>query len=144
LTLFLKGWQPVIEMLEPGATCQVKGMLTACGAPARAQCVYCGRAFCSKHGEVMEDSYEVCSRRVCVEKKVELQVHLLYKDSVLERNRQRLCGVEVCETEIQVQCNRCKGYFCSGHAKLWLETVTEKPERTCGRCLERRSLWDRE
>ena len=133
-----------MEMLKDGATCQIKGMLTACGATATAQCVYCGRAFCHKHGEIMDDNYEVCSRKVCIEKKQELRVHLVYKGLVLERNLQRLCGIEVCEAEIQMQCNRCRGYFCGVHTRPWLETVTEKPERTCRHCLERRTLWERE
>jgi hypothetical protein len=131
-------------MLEPGATCQIKGVLTACGATATAQCVYCARTFCSKHGEVMEDGYEVCVRKTCVAKKQDLQVHLSYKQVVFGRNVERLCGIEVCETEVQVQCNRCEGYFCIGHTQPWLETVTEKPERTCGHCLQRRPLWEKE
>ena len=133
-----------MTMLERGATCQVKGMLTSCGAPATALCVYCGRSFCLKHGEVMEDGYEVCSRKLCVEKKLELREHVTYKGAVLERNRRRLCGAEVCQVELQVQCNRCRGYFCLTHTQPWLETVTEKPERTCAHCLQRRPLWDRE
>lgn len=119
-------------------------MLTTCGATATAQCVYCGRPFCPKHGEVMDDGYEVCTRKVCVTKKQDLAVHLVYKEAVLQRNLQRLCGVEVCEVEIQVQCNRCKGYFCLTHTQPWLETVTEKPERTCAHCLERRPIWEKE
>ena len=133
-----------MEMLEPNATCQIKGFLTVCGATATAQCVYCGRAFCPKHGEIMEDSYEVCTRKACITKKQDLQVHLVYKEAVLERNLQRLCGIEVCETEIQVQCNRCKGYFCIEHTRPWLETVTDKPEFTCHHCLERRSIWEQD
>ena len=133
-----------MEMLEANATCQVKGMLTACGAKATAQCVYCGRTFCSKHGEIMKDSYEVCTRKICVTKKQDLQVHMLYKDAVLQRNLERLCGIEACDTALQVQCNRCKGYFCSSHTRPWLETVTEKPERTCAHCLHRLPLWEQE
>jgi predicted nucleic acid binding AN1-type Zn finger protein len=129
-------------MLLPNATCQIKGMLTTCGATATAQCVYCGRTFCPKHGEVMDDSYEVCTRKACVEKKHDLQVHMTYKSLVLNRNRERLCGIEVCQTEFAVQCNRCRGYFCIVHTQPWLETVTEKPERTCGHCLQRRTIWD--
>ena len=132
-----------MTMLHPGATCQIKGILTACGAVATAQCVYCGRTFCHKHGEVMEEAYEVCSRKSCVEKKQELREHLVYKETVLGRNLGRLCGVEVCETELQVQCNRCKGYFCARHTRPWLETITEKPESTCAHCLRRRSIWER-
>jgi hypothetical protein len=131
-------------MLEHGARCQIKGMISACGATATAQCVYCGRPFCHKHGEVMDDGYEVCTRKICVEKKQELRVHMVYKGFVLERNRGRQCGIEVCETEFQVQCSRCRGYFCLGHTTPWLETVTEQPERTCAHCLRRRPLWERE
>lgn len=133
-----------MTMLLPGSTCQIKGVLTACGAKATAQCVYCGRTFCHKHGEVMDDAYEVCSRKACVEKKHELRLHMVYKQDVRERNMRRLCGIEICETEFQVQCNRCKGYFCSGHTQPWLQTVTEKPERTCAHCLTRRAIWERE
>jgi predicted nucleic acid binding AN1-type Zn finger protein len=131
-------------MLQPGAVCQIKGVLTNCGAAATAQCVYCGRTFCPKHGEVMDDGYEVCTRKSCITKKQDLTVHLSYKETVLLRNLQRSCGIEVCGAEIQVQCNRCKGYFCLGHTQPWLETVTEKPERTCAHCLERRPIWDQE
>ena len=131
-------------MLEHRATCQIKGMLTACGATATAQCVYCARTFCPKHGEVLPDAYEVCVRKVCVQKKEELRGHLAYKALVLDRNLQRLCGIEVCETEMRVSCNRCKGYFCVAHTQAWLETVTDKPERTCAHCLDRRALWERE
>jgi hypothetical protein len=131
-------------MLHARAGCQIKGVLTACGATATAQCVYCGRNFCAKHGEVMDDGYEVCTRKPCITKKQDLIVHLAYKEGVLQRNLQRYCGLEICETEIQVQCNRCKGYFCLVHTRPWLETVTEKPERTCAHCLERRPIWDQE
>jgi len=133
-----------MEMLEPNATCQIKGILTTCGATATAQCVYCGRAFCSRHGEVMEERYEVCVRKSCVTKKQDLEVHLVYKGAVLERNLQRLCGLDVCQSEIRVQCNRCKGYFCLDHTQPWLETVTEKPEFTCRHCLQRRSIWEQQ
>ena len=119
-------------------------MLTTCGAAATAQCVYCGRAFCPKHGEIMADNYEVCTRKACVIKKNDLQVHMTSKSTVLEYNLQRICGIDVCESEIQVQCNRCKGYFCAQHTQPWLETVTEKPERTCKHCLQRRPIWDQE
>lgn len=133
-----------MTMLTPNATCQIKGMLTTCGATATAQCVYCGRTFCPKHGEIMEESYEVCTRKSCVIKKQDLQVHMAYKSTVLEYNLQRICGIDVCEQEIQVQCNRCKGYFCVKHTQPWLETVTEKPERTCKHCLTRRPIWEQE
>jgi hypothetical protein len=131
-------------MLEANATCQVKGAIKACGATATAQCVYCARTFCAKHGEVMEDGFEVCSRKVCTAKKEDLHVHLTYKAFVLERNLERLCGISECETSFQVQCNRCRGYFCVTHTRAWLETVTEKPERTCSHCLERRPIWEKD
>jgi hypothetical protein len=119
-------------------------MLTACGAEASAMCVYCGRTFCNRHGVVLEDGAEVCTRKSCVAKMDDLAVHLKYKEAVLQRNLERRCGLEVCDTEIQVQCNRCKGYFCAGHTQPWTETVTERPERTCRHCLARRPVWERE
>lgn len=92
----------------------------------------------------MEDAYEVCTRKACIAKKQDLQVHLVYKSAVLERNLQRLCGIESCATEIQVQCNRCKLYYCLAHTRPWLETITEKPERTCQHCHERLPIWEQE
>jgi hypothetical protein len=131
-------------MLEPGAKCEIKGLLTTCGSLATAQCVYCGRPFCPKHGEVLEDGAEVCTRKNCVAKKEDLVVHLQYKEEVLTRNLGRVCGLHMCEVEIQVQCRRCKGYFCRDHTMPWTETVTDRPERICAHCVERRAIWERE
>lgn len=128
----------------PGAKCQIKSMLTNCGAKASAMCVYCGRPFCERHGEVLEDGAEVCTRKNCVAKKENLAVHMVYKQAVLERNLQRRCGIDVCETAIEVRCDRCKGYFCRAHTRPWTETITERPERTCRHCVERRPVWERE
>lgn len=132
-------------MLEAGTTCAVKSVLTSCGANATAQCVYCGRPFCDKHGEVMDDGYEVCTRKPCVTKKQDLAVHLLYKQSVLVRNRERLCGLEVCVEEFERQCRRCRGYFCRVHIRMSQEVVPEgEPSTECVHCQERRSIWDRD
>lgn len=119
-------------------------MLTNCGVPATAMCIYCGRSFCGRHGVVLPDGGEVCNRKPCVAKKDDLAVHLRYKAAVYDRNMQQLCGLDVCTQEIQVRCNRCKGYFCLSHTAPWVETITDLPERTCQHCFERRPIWTRE
>jgi hypothetical protein len=129
--------------------CEVKGFLSSCGAAAAAQCVYCARPFCDRHGEVLEDGQEVCSRKFCVAKKDDLVKHFAYKEAVLVRNRQRLCGVEVCKSNFVGQCSRCKGYFCEKHAfpsdEPAVETQSGAPQavRQCKHCEKRRPIWTR-
>lgn len=120
-------------------------MLTACGSRATAQCVYCGRPFCPRHGEAMPDGYEVCTRKNCVAKKEELALHLMYKESVFLRNREWLCGIEVCVREVATQCRRCRGYFCRVHLKMAEDVVPEnQPSTECHHCRERRAIWERD
>ena len=124
-------------------------MLSKCGAESHAQCVYCARPFCSRHGVVLEDGMEVCSRKYCVAKREDLARHLVYKEAVLVRNRERLCGLEACDKSFVGQCNRCKGYFCQKHAPVSDEPPVESQSgtpqtvRQCRHCERRRPIWSR-
>jgi hypothetical protein len=136
--------------LQPNQKCGIKGFLSSCGEDATGMCVYCGRTFCAKHGVILEEGEEVCSRKNCVAKREDLAVHLVYKTVVLERNRGRLCGLEVCVEQFVSQCTRCRGYFCTSHVFVAPDSVREgellpdRPPIVCRHCHERRPIWSRE
>jgi hypothetical protein len=129
--------------------CEVKSGLFKCGSAASALCVYCGRHFCERHGVIRDLGEEICDSKNCVAKREDLERHLVYKESVLIFNRQRVCGFEVCEVEFGNQCSRCKGYFCNGHLEAREMMVTDEgiqAERlvlVCGHCWQRRPIWDK-
>jgi hypothetical protein len=129
--------------------CQVKGGLFKCGDAASAMCVYCGRHFCEKHGVSRALGEEICDSKNCVAKREDLDRHLVYKESVLTFNRERVCGLEVCEEEWARQCSRCKGYFCNEHLEVREMMVTDEgiqAERlvlVCRHCWERRPIWEK-
>ena len=130
--------------------CAIKGFLSSCGEDASAQCVYCGRPFCQKHGVVLEEGEEVCSRKNCVAKREDLALHLVYNEKALERNRGRLCGLPACSEQFTSQCNRCRAYFCTKHVFVAPDSVNEgqplpdRPPIICRHCHERRPVWTRE
>jgi hypothetical protein len=127
--------------------CQVKKGLFNCGAPRLGVCQYCARAFCERHGVVMEDGQEVCSRPNCVAKKEDLVLHLEYRSRVDVRNRGKECGIEVCAGTIVSQCTRCQGYFCAVHVQARRDTALENGVRferwaaLCEHCFVRRPIW---
>lgn len=128
--------------------CRVKASLFgSCGGDAMAQCQYCARAFCRRHGVVLEDGQQVCSRKACVAKRRDLDLHMVYKEAVRLRNEHDACGIEACEAELGAQCVRCKGLFCAGHVQKRQETVLENRVRVarmstlCRHCWARRPIW---
>lgn len=129
--------------------CQVKSGLFKCGDAASGMCVYCGRHFCERHGVIRDLGEEICDSKNCVAKREDLQRHLAYKESVAGFNRQRICGLEVCEEEWASQCSRCKGYFCSGHIEQREMMVNDEGVRAqrlvlvCRHCWDRRSIWEK-
>lgn len=129
--------------------CQVKSGLFKCGDPASAMCVYCGRQFCERHGVVRDLGEEICNSKNCVAKREDLDRHLVYKESVVQYNRERLCGVEGCRQEFHGQCSRCKGYFCTSHLERREMMVTENGFRAqravlvCKHCWQRRPIWEK-
>jgi hypothetical protein len=129
--------------------CEVKGGLFKCGDAASAICVYCGRQFCERHGVIRELGEEICGSKNCVAKREDLERHLVYKERVVSFNRERICGIEVCEEEFISQCSRCKGYFCRSHLEAREMVVTDEGIQAsrlvlvCGHCWQRRSIWEK-
>jgi hypothetical protein len=136
-------------MVNLKGPCEIHGRFSRCNETVVAMCQYCGRRFCARHGERMEDGQEVCSRDVCVAKKVDVAAHLIYKDAALGRNRSegRPCGIDACVNAFERQCMRCKAYFCRNHLEIREDAVTEegmqfrRPVPLCRHCWVRRPIW---
>ncbi len=128
-------------------TCQLKHRFSSCRADAIGVCQYCGRAFCRGHGVLLEDTQQICERKVCVQKRQDIARHLLYKDIVLKRNAEGLCGLLDCGSGYAGVCSRCRGYFCERHLRPRDETVIENRSPVarrvsmCDHCWARRPLW---
>ena len=131
-------------------TCQVRKVLFRCWTEPAGTCQYCGRSFCARHGERLEDGQEVCSRKFCVAKRHDLVRHLAYNEIVSARNEARCCGLEGCERTLAGQCSRCRGLFCSRHVEAREEPVLENRVRVtrmatlCQHCWARRPIWLRQ
>jgi hypothetical protein len=134
---------------SPTSLCQVQTGFFKCKEQPVGICQYCGRAFCARHADLLEDGQEVCSRKFCVAKRQDLAKHLAYKDVVVARNETRQCGIEGCDRGVQGQCSRCKGFFCGRHVDSREETVLEGQVRVsqmatlCKHCWARRPIWVR-
>ncbi len=129
------------------AGCEIKRLLSKCGASVVGVCQYCGRPFCAEHGEVMEDGQQVCTRKSCVEKRNDVERHLVYKEAVSKLNAELLCGVPGCRDELAGQCIRCKGFFCQHHVhgrdEMYLHNGVRTTRRSslCQHCWARRPIW---
>jgi hypothetical protein len=145
-----KTWQRrgVVATIRYGK-CEVKGGFFKCGDAASAVCVYCGRHFCEKHGVVRDLGEEICDSKNCVAKREDLDRHFVYKGTVQVFNRQQICGLEVCVDEWEVQCSRCRGYFCKTHIQAREMMVNDEGVQAmrlvlvCGHCWGRRPIWDK-
>ena len=91
----------------------------SCKAAVEAQCSYCGKYFCLKHG--YQDK-AVCSSSDCVKKyKYDLAMsdRLVWETEQLEigieKNAAGLCGFSNCSNEIYMPCGHCNVFFCSSH-----------------------------
>jgi predicted nucleic acid binding AN1-type Zn finger protein len=129
--------------------CAVKGGLFRCREAAAGVCVYCGRPFCARHGVFLAEGEQVCARKFCVAKRRDLDRHLVYKQDVLNLNRQRQCGITGCGASFSDQCSRCKGYFCGRHLDARDDPVMENGVKVprmasmCSHCWRRRPIWTR-
>jgi len=127
--------------------CELKRFARRCARPSAGTCQYCGRAFCSDHGVILDDGQEICSRSRCQRKRIDLEKHLRYKAFVRQRNVERQCGVPACQSTPTGQCSRCRGFFCSRHLANRDMQVREgrawarHPASMCEHCWRRRPLW---
>lgn len=120
----------------------------SCGRAAVAECVYCGKAFCEEHGEQGEDYTNVCGRKTCLKKAIDVIQHLAWKRHAYEFNRVSVCAHEGCEERMGHMCSRCKLQFCHNHVKehMVVNHSTRPPRKEltiiCFHCRDRRALWD--
>lgn len=129
------------------ASCGIHRWFRTCGQPGAGLCQYCGRTFCERHGDRLADRQEICVRKSCQRKKADLARHVLYKESVAQRNGERLCGSAGCGRAPAGQCSKCRGLFCFAH--LEDRQIEERRGSTtvrvhgslCHHCLKRRRLW---
>jgi predicted nucleic acid binding AN1-type Zn finger protein len=131
------------------ATCQLGTFLKRCHATAIGSCQYCGRTFCSKHGQHLEENQEVCARRLCQAKVADLRDHVIYRDQARVRSARGLCGAPDCSGPRTGQCSKCGALYCERHLHNRDEVVHRglmsfsRPASFCDHCLARRKLWSR-
>jgi hypothetical protein len=130
-------------------TCEHRRFFHTCGQPGVAICQYCGDTFCGQHGSRLADGQEICYRPRCRRKKDDLDRHGIYKESVVRRNNERLCGDPSCDQPPAGQCSKCHGVFCHHHLEEQEIEVRRGPTvrrvrgSLCGHCRDRRRLWAR-
>jgi hypothetical protein len=127
--------------------CELRRLVRRCTRPAAGTCQYCGRAFCSDHGILVDDGQEICGRSRCQRKRIDLEKHLRYKAVVRQRNADSQCGVPGCQTGPGGQCSRCRAFFCHRHLAdhdLWVRegrVWVRFPASMCEHCWRRHPLW---
>lgn len=130
-------------------TCEFRRRFRTCGQPGIAICQYCGSTFCARHGARLAEGQEICARSTCQRKKTDLEQHLVYKEDVVRRNHERLCGEAKCEQRPGGQCSKCGGLFCLHHVENREigerrgATLVRLRSSVCGHCFKRRSLWSK-
>ena len=126
--------------------CELSRRFRACRRPGVAACQYCGRTFCSEHGDCLSDGQDICHTKTCERKKEDLIQHLAYREAAGERNKAQRCGQEHCEEQPRGGCSKCHGLFCDAHVQERnVETRDAAMSRgsVCAHCHKRRKLWSR-
>ncbi|MFQ5879573.1 MAG: hypothetical protein ACE5IZ_05320 [Dehalococcoidia bacterium] len=136
--------------VAPTLLCEVRSSrFRRCRGEVVAACQYCGRRFCHSHGSALADGQEVCSRRPCQAKMVDLARHLQYKEAVTRRNALGHCGIDGCQPPPWGQCSRCQGLFCEAHLHYRTKTsrldgrLWRQPASMCDQCWQRQGVWSR-
>lgn len=118
-----------------------------CGRAAVTDCVYCARPFCLEHGERAAQFMDVCARKNCQRKKVDLDEHTEWKARVELANRVSVCADETCEERMRHECSRCRLFFCAEHVReMRVRDTSRHPPvevkgLVCPHCAERRKIW---
>ena len=126
--------------------CENTRLFRSCSQMGIAVCQYCGRSFCGKHGDPLEDGQEICHRRVCLRKREDLMHHFAYRDAVSELNESERCGTSDCAAPPQGQCTKCRGLFCFTHVidrKIEVRDGSIAQGSVCQHCHKRRKLWSK-
>jgi hypothetical protein len=132
------------------STCQHSDGLFrgTCGASAIAECVYCGRAFCDRHGELGADYTNVCDRKACVRKVRDVEAHTDWKRRMAPANSVSVCAHDQCTERMRHLCSRCQLMFCMEHvSEHTIVNRTSRPARReaviiCVHCRSRRHIWE--
>lgn len=84
---------------------------------AVADCIMCGRAFCSQHGNVEQGVCRRCrhdyARRLQHEEAAYMET--IRREVAESRNAHGLCGNEGCDNSHIVMCERCGTLYCAKH-----------------------------
>lgn len=118
-----------------------------CGREAITDCVYCTEPFCEAHGERAEDYLDVCARKRCREKLLDLRAHSHWRQSAAASNRLSVCAIEECAERMRHQCSRCRLLFCADHVRdREVSDHSVRPARkvlalVCAHCADRTRLW---
>lgn len=119
-----------------------------CGARAIGACVYCGRAFCGAHGERGPEFADVCGRKRCQTKQLDVDAHQEWRRGAARANRTSVCADERCASRMRHECSRCRLMFCDDHVqeRHITDRTQDPPARViaviCDHCAGRRKLWD--
>ncbi len=134
-------------MASPHQTCYAGRLFGRCREASVGVCQYCGRLFCSRHGDMLEEGQQVCHRDLCQRKVADLMTHKAYLSLVNLRNAQTACGLANCGRPPWGQCSHCQGLFCQSHMHPRLRIVhrdglsLQEPVSLCDHCWRRHQLW---
>ncbi len=123
-------------------------MRRGCYREAVSDCVYCARPFCAEHGERGEDYTDVCARKRCRKKLLDLRAHSQWRGRVSGSNRVSVCATEDCAERMRHQCSRCRLLFCREHVRdreigdHSVQPAAKVLALVCIHCSERRKIWD--
>ena len=119
-----------------------------CGRESAGLCVYCAAPFCTDHGSLNADYYQVCNRKLCLAKFADIEAHQRWLDAHQSPNRMSMCAEDGCQERMQHSCQRCRLRFCDTHlidkavTEFRLEGRVRTVQLMCPHCAERRVLWD--
>lgn len=114
--------RPISPTLPPTATpmaekVRCKSGHLLCLNNAATECIMCGRAFCSQHGNVEQGVCRRCrhdyARRLKHEEAAYMET--IRREVAESRNAHGLCGKEGCENAHIVMCERCGTLYCAKH-----------------------------
>lgn len=138
-------------LIEGTCTFRLGGPLRRrnCGVEPAGQCVYCGAPFCSDHGVLGEDYYQICHRDRCQTKRQDIADHKTWVARHYHDNLAGYCAAEGCDEALDIPCERCSLRYCQEHVR---PTTVKEVDFVgaelihrlllCPHCADRRKLWD--
>jgi len=127
--------------------CYSGRLFRRCHEATVGSCQFCGRPFCPRHGDMLEEGQQVCHRQLCQRKVADLGAHKAYLELVSLRNSKTMCGLPDCSRQPWGQCSHCQALFCRSHIHPRLRSVrregitVQEPVSVCDHCWLRHQLW---